>query len=318
MMSNHLQNEPLIIIVILNTNRREDTLAALESVERNSYPNFKIIVLDNASTDGSKEAIRQHYPAVQVVSLEDNLGYAGNNNAGIEIAIQQGADWILILNEDTILAQDCLSILISEACKYEHVGILGPLVYHFDEKKVIQTAGGKMNDLWDAWHVGQNEQDHGQYVTPRQVDWISGCAILVRKKVFDQIGLLDAGFFYYWEETEFCLRARLNDWDILQVPAAKIWHKGVQRDYRPGPNVTYYNTRNHLLMMKKHHAPLKAWIHNYFQLLRIFLSWSVKPEHQSQHEHREALLQGFLDFKYNRPGKRLEKKVLRQSDSKLS
>ncbi len=101
--------DPFVISVILNTNRREDTLECLGSLMNSSYSNHRAIVLDNQSTDGSVGAIRAAFPEVEIVELEKNYGYAGNNNVGIQYALEQGADWVFVLNEDTILAEDCLS-----------------------------------------------------------------------------------------------------------------------------------------------------------------------------------------------------------------
>ena len=116
--------QPLVIAVILNTNRREDTLDALDSLQRNDYPNHRDIVLDNGSRDGSVESIQSVFPRTQIIELKKNLGYAGNNNIGIQAALEQGADWVLVLNEDTILAPDCLSRLVntSEADGFRTAG----------------------------------------------------------------------------------------------------------------------------------------------------------------------------------------------------
>jgi len=179
------------------------------------------------------------------------------------------------------------------------------MVYHYDESTVIQSAGGKLGHDWQAWHLGQNEPDQGQFPVPHQVDWISGCAILVRRQVIEQIGMLDERFFYYWEETEWCLRARKLGWRILHVPHAKLWHKGVQRDYQPSPGVTYYATRNRFLMLAKHRAPLRAWIVSWGQTLRTLASWSIRPRWRSKRAHRDAMWQGALDFLRQRWGMRL-------------
>ncbi|GIV76515.1 glycosyltransferase family 2 protein [Litorilinea aerophila] len=300
---------PHVVSVILNTNRREDTLACLASLQANDYPNHTALVLDNASTDGSVEAIRAQFPSVQVLALAENRGYAGNNNVGIAAALAQGADWVFVLNEDTILAPDCLRQLMAVAegddTDDDTIGIVGPLVLHHDEPTVIQSAGGALGRDWQARHLGQNQPDAGQFREPRPVDWISGCAILVRRAVIEQVGMLDERFFYYWEETEWCLRARRAGWQVVHVPQARLWHKGVQRDYRPSPSVTYYNTRNRLLMMAKHRAPLRAWLIVWFQLVRTLLSWSLRPKwRRVQQEHRTALWRGAFDFLRRRWGMR--------------
>jgi hypothetical protein len=294
--------DPLVVTVILNTNRREDTLAALESLAGNDYDNQRIIVLDNASNEGSVEAIKERYPAVQVISLEQNLGYAGNNNVGIAAAVAQGAEWVFVLNEDTILAPDCLKRLVEAGESLPQAGIVGPMVYHFDEPQVIQSAGGLMGADWQAWHSGQNEPDHGQFPAPRLVEWISGCAIMVRRAVIEQAGMLDARFFYYYEETEWCLRARKAGWNVYHCPQARLWHKGVQRNYQPGPNVTYYATRNRLLLLAKHRASPRAWLTALAQTARTLLSWSLRPRWREMRSHRDAMWQGVNDFLARRWG----------------
>jgi GT2 family glycosyltransferase len=288
--------QPKIVTIVLNTNRRQDTLECLSSLERGVCLNCTIIVLDNASADGSVEAIRADFPAVQIIPLAENHGYAGNNNVGIQAALAQGADWVFVLNEDTILAPDCLSRLVEAGEGDPRVGVVGPMVFHHNEPNVIQSAGGRLSNMWVATHIGQNEVDQGQYSTPRRVDWISGCGILVRRAVIEQIGMLDEQFYYYWEETEWCIRARKAGWDIVHVPQAKLWHKGVQRDYRPAPSVTYYNTRNRLIALSKHHAPLRVWICTWWQAFRILASWTIRPIWRSKRAHRDAMWRGIMDF----------------------
>jgi GT2 family glycosyltransferase len=287
---------PLVVSVILNTNRRADTLECLASLARGTYPAHHVIVLDNASTDGSAEAIRAEFPAVEVVALEENLGYAGNNNVGIALALERGAAWIFVLNEDTVLAPDCLERLVGGGESDARIGIVGPMVYHHDEPGVIQSAGGHLTPWWDSRHIGQNVPDSGQYAGPHAVDWISGCAILVRRAVVEQVGPIDPRYFYFWEETEWCLRAGRAGWQVLHVPAARLWHKGVQRDYRPKPTVTYYATRNRLLTMAKHHAPLYVRAAAWLQIARTLASWTLKPRWRHMREHRHAMWRGATDF----------------------
>jgi len=296
--------KPLVITVILNTNRCVDTLEALASLENSTYKNHSVIVLDNASTDHSVESIGKEFPEVEIIQLTENLGYAGNNNVGIEAALEKGAEWIFVLNEDTILAENCISSLIDIGESDGGIGIVGPMVYHHSEPDVIQSAGGSLGRYWQSQHLGQNEKDVGQFPHSKDVEWISGCAIMVRRAVIESVGALDERFFYYWEETEWCLRASRDGWRIVFVPQAKLWHKGVQKDYQPNPSVTYYSTRNRLLLLAKHKAPIKIWGHVLWDILRTYTSWTIKPKWRSMHEHRNAMGRGFLDFLFQRWGMR--------------
>lgn len=293
---------PLVVNVILNTNRRQDTLDCLASLAQSTYPNHRSIVLDNQSTDGSVAAIRTGFPAVHIISLTSNRGYAGNNNVGIEAAMGIGADWVFVLNEDTVVDAACLEHLVRIGESDPQIGIVGPMVYHHDEPDVIQSAGGLLGPTWESIHAGRDEPDRGQFPHPRQVEWISGCGILVRRGVIEQVGMIDSRFYYYWEETEWCVRAGQAGWKVMHVPAAKLWHKGVQRDHRPKPSVTYYSTRNRLLLLAKHRAPFTAWLHTWTQIARTLTSWTVRPKWRSMREHRDAMLGGVRDFLHQRWG----------------
>ena len=293
---------PLVACVILNTNRREDTLECLRSLGAGTYANLLIVLLDWGSTDGSVEAVRSAFPGVRIIELERNLGYAGNNNVGIRAAVESGADWVFVLNEDTVLAPDCVARLVEEGQRDPRAGVLGPMVYHHDEPEVIQSAGGGLTRLWADYHRGQNERDDGQLRDPRPVQWVSGCAILVRRDVIESVGPLDERFFIYWEETDWCVRAAEAGWRIVHVPAAKVWHKGVQRHYRPKPSVTYYSTRNHLLFLRTHRAPIIAKAAAWAQIARTLVSWSVKPKWRHMRPHRNAMWRGAVDFVHARWG----------------
>jgi GT2 family glycosyltransferase len=297
---------PLVYAVILNSNRREDTLACLSSLRSSTYGRLKVVLLDNHSDDGSLSAVQSQFPEVECLQLDRNEGYAGNNNVGIQVALDRHADWVWVLNEDVVVAPDALLHLIAAADARERIGVLGPTVYHHDEPDIIQSAGGILDAGWGTSHRGHNERDAGQYPRPETVDWISGCALLARATALHEVGLLDARFFYYWEETEWCLRARGAGWASVHVPAAKIWHKGVRRDYAPSPSVTYYSTRNRLLMMAKHHAPLGAWRETGASLGRTLLSWSLRPKWSGKRPHRDAMWQGLWDFLRQRWGIRPE------------
>ena len=295
-------SNPLLSIVILNNSRRDDVIPCLNSLYASKYKNFKVIIADNASTDDSVAIIRRDFPQAQVIDLASNLGYAGNNNIGIRAALEQGAEWIFLLNDDTILDPNCLSYLMETAESDPSVGILGPLVYHYDEPTVIQSAGGSLGKFWDSVHLGKDEADNGQFASVVPVQWISGCAILVRSELIRRAGMLDEDYFLYWEETEWCIRASKAGWKIVLDPRAKLWHKGVKRNYEPRPYVTYYMTRNHLFTLSKHRAPLHVRLHVFFTMLRTLVSWTIKPQWRNKRDHRDAMWKGMRDYLAGRMG----------------
>lgn len=295
-------SEPHVVIIILNTNRRHDTLACLASLGRSTYNNHTLIVLDNGSSDGSVEAIRSSFETVQIVELAENRGYAGNNNVGINIALAQQADWVFVLNEDTVIDPNCLRELIRVAESDSTIGAVGPTVYHFDEPQVIQSAGGLMDRWWFHTHRGQNECDVGQYVQPTVVDWVSGCALLIRSDVIRKVGSLDDRYFIYAEEVDWCLRIRWAGYRLMHVPSAKVWHKGVKRNYKPSPQVTYYMARNHLLLLKKHRAGPGAQAMAWLRMGRTLASWTLRPKWRHLRAHRNALFRALLDASLARWG----------------
>jgi GT2 family glycosyltransferase len=298
----YLMSQPKLFVIVLSNNLQEDTYACLNSLLQSDYVNFKIILLENAPTNSDIGALRAQFPDVQIIQLTENLGYAGNNNIGIDVALEQGAEWILILNNDTILDKACLSRLVEAGEDCESIGIVGPMVYHYDEPDIIQSAGGMLGPNWQFIHLGMNEKDQGQYSTIRKVDWISGCAIMVRRTLIEQVGALDPSYFLYWEETEWCIRANEANWMVVQVPSARLWHKGVKRNYEPKPYVTYYMTRNYLFTLAKHKAPYRIRIFALGMIIGTLFSWSFKPRWRNKRGHRNAMWRGLLDYFHNRLG----------------
>ena len=287
---------PAVCTLILNFNRRADTLACLASLHAEPVEGNQIIVLDVASTDGSVDAIRAAYPALEVIPLHENRGYAGNNNVGISVALERGAEWVFVLNEDTVLAPDCLRRLLAAGRADPRIGVVGPKVLHADDPHVIQSAGGQLDRHWEPSHAGMNEMDAGQWDTPRRVPHISGCAILVRTEAIRRAGMLDEEFFCYWEETEWCIRLDRAGYSAWVEPAARLWHKGVQRNYQPSPAVVYYFTRNRLLALSKLRAPLTVRAFAQLQTVRTIASYTLRPKWRHKGADLRAMRRGLADF----------------------
>jgi GT2 family glycosyltransferase len=217
---------PSVVVVVLTWNGRALTMDCLRSLEAVATPNVRVMVVDNASTDGTVAAIRARYgERVEVVVNAANLGYAGGNNAGIRRALDDGARFLLLLNNDTTVAPDFIDELLG-AMHDPAIGIAAPKIYFAEPSDRIWYAGGEIF-LWRgiARHTGIRQTDRGQHDSARDVDYASGCALLARREVFERVGLLDESYRAYFEDADLCVRAARAGFRVRYVPAAKVWHR---------------------------------------------------------------------------------------------
>lgn len=292
-----MRKMPGVIIIVLNWNGLADTLECLESLARLDYPDYEVVVVDNGSTDGSVKTIRAHFPAVGILENGENLGYAEGNNVGIRFALSRGAEYIFVLNNDTLVDSQALSGLVDVAIAHPEAGFLGPKVYHRESPQVIQSAGGMFNKYWESCYRGMDEIEQGQFEELMGVDFVCGCAVLVSRRVIEQIGLLDPRFFLYREDIDWCYRATRAGFRVLYVPSAKVWHRSPHIREAELPRTTYYMARNALLFLAKNGlGPTEIGKVLIFRQLRPLLSWTIKPKWRHKRRNRDALLRGITDF----------------------
>jgi hypothetical protein len=296
-----------VTILILNWNGLADTLPCLASLANLDHPAYEVVVVDNGSTDGSTKAIREQHPGVTLIENQRNLGFTGGNNVGLRHALATDTDYVLLLNNDTEVAPDSLGHLLMTAETDAAVGMVGPLIYYHSKPDVIWSAGGAID--WrrgSTRMVGLDERDTGQFGSePQEVDFVSGCAMLVRRSVLEQVGLLDERFFAYYEEVEWCVRVRRAGFRILRMPRSRIWHKISPQRRADSPIVHYYMTRNQLLFLRTARAGWQAWLHTLVaEDLRTLISWSVRPKWRSKNAQRHAMLLAIRDACQGRWGQR--------------
>ena len=250
-----------VSIIVLNWNNYQDTKECLESLRKSTYPNCKIIVTDNGSTDKSGERLKKEFPQYTFIYNDSNLGFAEGNNVGIRYALKRGADYVLLLNNDTIVDPGFLEPLVGIAEADDQIGVVGPMIYFYDKPKVIQSIGARINLLKGSHPlIGIREVDEGQYDEPMEVDYVSGAALLAKRQVIEDVGLLDPEYFLYSEEVDWCYRAAKAGYKIMAVPKSKIWHKvSSSTGGTKSPFVAYYLTRNRILFMRKH-ARIYHWL----------------------------------------------------------
>ncbi len=178
------------------------------------------IVVDNGSTDGSVARIRAAHPDILLLVSGNNLGFDGGNNIGIRYALAHGAEYIWLLNNDTKPAPDALSALVAKALSDKGIGAVASICYYADAPSAVEAwAGGRVN-LWIGY--GRNS------TVPHEDDWfhtLNGTSMLVARAALEDAGLLDEGFFLYWEDTDFCLRLRKKGWRIAAAPDSRVLHK---------------------------------------------------------------------------------------------
>ena len=242
-----------LIAVVLNWNGGEETLAALESLR-----GVETICVDNGSVDGSAELVEERFPEVELIRTGENLGFAGGNNAGIRRALERGADWVLLLNNDAVADAGLPAALARAAEARPDAGVLACKVYFAEPRDVLMYAGGRVNLALGYWgrQDGFGARDDGSFDALRDVDRGTGAAMAVSRAAVERAGLLDETFFLYAEDAEWCIRIRRAGFAVVFVPDAKAWHVGsASTGGLMSPASLYYDTRN-MIVVAERHRPL--------------------------------------------------------------
>jgi hypothetical protein len=287
---------PLVYCVILNLNGGGVLLETLGSVTQMTYPNFKVMVVDNGSTDGSQQVVRSRYPEMDLIENEKNLGFGGGNNVGIRCALQHGADWVLLLNNDILVDPSLLTELMQAAAGDSKMGILGPKIYYQAEPNKLWYAGGQINYFTGIIsHRGIRKEDHGQYDRTEETDYVTGCALLIQREVLQEIGLFDPVYYpAYAEDADLCVRAQRAGYRIVYVPPAKLWHK---ISMSSGGGLTPLKTRlkvEHSLIFFKRYARWYHWITIPWCVGGVALVFVIRELFKGNFSIVAALWQGFV------------------------
>jgi GT2 family glycosyltransferase len=235
-------------IVVLNWNGWQDTIACLLSMQRQDYPNFQLLVVDNGSTDESVAQIKKAVPSVELLQTGSNLGFGGGCNLGIRQALDRGADFIWLINSDATADPCALSALVRAAERNQALGAVGSVLYEMGTSDQVQLWGGGQVNLW----LGQSR--HQQ--SPGELDFISGASLLLRCAALDKVGLFDqATFFMYWEDTDLAFRLRKAGWKLAVADDSKVWHKLSASLGQRSPLLDEYFTQSAVRFFRRH-API--------------------------------------------------------------
>ena len=246
---------PLVYIVLVSWNTQERTLACLSNLSGTSYPNYRMVVVDNASSDGSPDAIAMLHPNVPMLRLTRNRGFTGANNKGFSYAIEHGAEFVYLLNTDTRVPDDFLYQAVMTAQRDPTIGIVGSKVLHAHRPDTIQFAGAHLNITiaYSGRALGYDELDRGQYDCVTDVDWVTGCAMMLSHACIVETNGFDDAFFAFYEDVDICVRARSAGIRVVMSPGSRVWHEGGGSLGGAASGMhLYYDVRNALRLTYKH------------------------------------------------------------------
>ena len=352
---------PKVFLIILNWNGWSDTVRCLNSLRDLSFiPSTKlrtgnyqlsILVVDNGSTDGSAERLMAYSllaslrasrsgqptaPRFELIQNAENLGFAGGNNVGIKYALEQGADYICLLNNDTLVEPDFLEKLIAVGEQHKDIGMLNPKILLLDDaaksrKNADYTQtdadiqgqrksafslrksaprfwwiGGKINWLHTrGWHPYYTEEDRGQFDRNEffETDYCTGCCVLMKREVIEKIGLMPEEYFLYYEDADWSLRTRKAGFQCVVVPSAAIWHEGAAANKEGSPKYIRYHVRNGLMLALRTGNIVQILCAYFMTIPRAkwqVIKWLIIP---SKRSWAKAIMLGIWDAWMGRMGK---------------
>ena len=249
---------PRVAALVINYNGREVTLEALPSLLALDYPACDVVVVDNGSTDGSREAVaaafpEERYPHLHQVRVEENRGPAAGAAAGMRWAMDRGYDYLLILNNDIEVAPDFVTELVRAAESDPKIGIVGPKAFYYWERDTLWSTGGTLRFAEAVTRErGENEVDRGQYDRDGEVEYVNGCAMLVKREVVEAVGLWDPLYFLCFEDADFCVRAREAGYRCHYAHRAVLYHMVSSSTGGYTPGKTFHSARSTALFVRRH------------------------------------------------------------------
>jgi GT2 family glycosyltransferase len=293
-----MATSPSVWIVVLNWNGLSDTLVCLESLRDLQYTQRRVVVVDNGSTDGSLYALRsaESRLSIEIIDAGRNLGYAGGNNLGTRHALDRGADFILILNNDTTVDRMLLDELLTAEGRHPEAGCFGPWIYYMDDPDRLWFTRSE----WETEAAAFTARSKGRLASElakesANTEYVCGAALFFRSGVARKIGLLDERFFLVYEDSDWGFRARRAGFECIAVPSAKVWHKiGTSFGSEESPLRTYFSSRNKLLWAEKN-LSRREWLRILSGSMRR-LSPGLGLETSEADSRHKALLWGISEF----------------------
>lgn len=283
---------PTVAIVILNWNGWKNTLECLGSLYDISYANYRVIIVDNCSTDGSVKKIQSWINQkkrsssssrikISFILNSKNEGFVGGNNIAIsQVLKESNSKYVLLLNNDTFVSRKFLTELVEVAESDKDIGIVGPKIYFYNiknKKRIIESVGATINLFTGkvSW-CGAKQLDEKQFEDVRDVDYVEGTCLLIKREAIQKVGLLNEKLFAYFDDVDLCLRAKEKGYHVLCAPGSFIWHKGGETSRKIPKLLMYYRVRNRFLTVRRFASKPQYLFFVFFYLLVMFPLWTIR------------------------------------------
>lgn len=301
-----MKHSARLAVILVNWNGSDDTLNCLGSIRASTYQDYFVIVVDNGSRADQVLKLKQNNSDFVLIETGENLGYTGGNNKGIEYALDCKVEYVLLLNNDTYIAPNTLQNIMQAVDMDKKIGILSPKIFFHPARHLIWSAGAALNQRFlMGYSLGYKVEDKGQFDQARDVDYVTGCAMLIQSRVISEVGMLSDDYFAVCEDIDYCLRVANAGYKIKYEPSASVWHiESASSGGSDAPQYVYYQTRNYFLFHKR-------WAKNLRQLIMsqsYFAAYVVKRGFmfalQGKWKSLLGILYGIRDFEAGRLGRR--------------
>ena len=292
-------NNSSLAIIIINWRKYNLTKNCIQSLIDSSYKNFKIIIVDNEYQNNGFGELDKN-DKIHIIKNENNEGFAKANNQGIKYSLKHGFDYVLLLNNDTLVKNDLLELLINQS-NILNQKIIQPLILNYDGSK-IWNAGGRINNFFGTFQTYKKGKSFKNFKSNIDyTDWFTGCCVLIKSEIFNEIGYFDERFFAYYEDVDFSIRLKAKGYSVAMMNDSYIKHfesassKSInQNEGNLSPYVHYLNIRNHILILKKHSKSFNPIGILIYQLIKI-LSYLIYFLFRFRFNKFKMVSKGFID-----------------------
>lgn len=290
-----------LAIIIVNWNGYQYTKNCLCSLRGIQYEDYEIILVDNGSKDKSGDELKFEFPEITLISLESNTGFTGGNNIGIEYALSTNKEFVMLLNNDTVVTPDFAQILVSKLNSDDKIGAVQPKIMLNEDRETIWNGGTDFSTTWTTTKtLGTGQKDKGQFNLPKEVPWITGCCFLARTSIIKEVGLLDNHFFAYYEDVDWSFRITKAGYKLIYEPDAMIFHEVGKANENMetfgegnlSPFSHYVNVRNHIFIVRKYAKGI-LWTTSFlYQFYKLF-GYSLYFLFRGRFKKLKASIRGF-------------------------